>query len=678
MTRMKTNSVRQGRSSRFEFLRRGLVRLGAVALGLVGWISMWSGRRRNLVWQIDPTKCVQCERCATECVLSPSAVKCVQSYPICGYCQLCFGYFQPNAPQFTPAAENQLCPTGAIERLFVEEPYWEYNIIEDACIGCAKCVKACELFGNGSFYLQVRHDRCLNCNNCSIAMKCPSGAWERVPVSAPYQLKHRAGGTDSREERNERGGNGSRGQGGAVAVNRRGGHFGGSSWWIVLLAVLLSFGWVGLAASEGDLRFPAPEFKSGYEFPETLEPEPVGEVRQWIDVVVLAGALGLASWLAVARHSRRGIFWLMIFSLLYFGFYKQGCICPIGSIQNVALALFDPKYAVPGTVLIFFLLPLVFALFFGRVFCSSVCALGAIQDLVVIRPLTLSRKVTVGLSVIPYAYLGLAVMLAATGTAFLVCRFDPFVGFFRLAGNAPFLYLGAGFLLVGTVIARPYCRFFCPYGVLLGWMSRFSWRHLAITPTECVKCRLCETSCPFDHIQKPNLGLARENRNEGVRRLGLLIVMLPVLIGLCGWVGQRLSVPLSQNHSTVALAERILAEGKNPGLEPTLETQAFRSKGMTEAELLRSALEIRAKLEWAGWWVGGFVGLVFGLKLIGFSTVRTRADYEVDRTHCLSCARCCTACPNDPQHGLNLKFLATGTESPPDASGKPRDLVKGS
>jgi electron transport complex protein RnfB len=177
--------------TRFEFLRHGAAQLTALALGLLGGLSVFGARRKNTVWQIDPMKCVQCERCATECVISPSAVKCVQSYPICGYCQLCFGYFQPNAPQLTSAAENQLCPTGAIERLFVEEPYWEYNIDENACIGCAKCVKACEMFGNASFYLQVRQDLCLNCNNCSIAMKCPSGAWERVPSDQPYKLKHK-------------------------------------------------------------------------------------------------------------------------------------------------------------------------------------------------------------------------------------------------------------------------------------------------------------------------------------------------------------------------------------------------------------------------------------------------------------------------------------------------------
>ena len=183
------------KTTRLEFFQRAAMRLMGLSLTLVAGVAAYRAKRKGTVWQIDPMKCVQCERCATECVMSPSAVKCVQSYPICGYCQLCFGYFQPNAPQLTSAAENQLCPTGAIERKFVEDPYWEYNIEEDACIGCAKCVKACEMFGNASFYLQVRQDRCLNCNNCSIAMQCPSGAWERVPADKPYKLKHQPPGS---------------------------------------------------------------------------------------------------------------------------------------------------------------------------------------------------------------------------------------------------------------------------------------------------------------------------------------------------------------------------------------------------------------------------------------------------------------------------------------------------
>jgi Na+-translocating ferredoxin:NAD+ oxidoreductase subunit B len=144
---------------------------------------------RRTVWQLDPTKCVQCGRCATNCVLTPSAVKCFHQFSLCGYCKLCFGYFQPSAKTLSAAAEGQVCPTGAIKRKFVEDPYYEYTIDESLCIGCGKCVKGCGSFGNGSLLLQVKHDRCVNCNECSIARNCPAGAYKRVSADSPYILK---------------------------------------------------------------------------------------------------------------------------------------------------------------------------------------------------------------------------------------------------------------------------------------------------------------------------------------------------------------------------------------------------------------------------------------------------------------------------------------------------------
>jgi len=182
-------------SSRRQFMREGARAAAIAGLGaLVGGMALKSSAS-NTLWQIDPYKCTWCGKCATECVLQPSAVKCVQYYPICGYCKLCTGYFEPEPNALNTGAENQVCPTGAIKRTALkdEDPYFEYTIDEPLCIGCAKCVKGCTMFGNGSFFLQIRHDRCVNCNECSIAVACPPQAIQRVPVDKPYMFKNREG-----------------------------------------------------------------------------------------------------------------------------------------------------------------------------------------------------------------------------------------------------------------------------------------------------------------------------------------------------------------------------------------------------------------------------------------------------------------------------------------------------
>jgi Na+-translocating ferredoxin:NAD+ oxidoreductase subunit B len=188
--KMNSNSKTNAPVDRRRFLTDGARAVGAVGLGaLGGFLIGRQGNATEMTWQLDPAKCIACGNCATHCVLDISAVKCLHSFPMCGYCKLCTGYFEPEPNALNSGAENQLCPTGAVKRRFIEDPYYEYEIEEDLCIGCGKCVKGCSTFGNGSLYLQVRSSLCLNCNECSIAVACPSQAFSRVPANSSYMPK---------------------------------------------------------------------------------------------------------------------------------------------------------------------------------------------------------------------------------------------------------------------------------------------------------------------------------------------------------------------------------------------------------------------------------------------------------------------------------------------------------
>ena len=185
------NEHESTRLPRRELFGRGL-RLATAAILGGGMVPVFKNAlRADTVWQLDPDICMKCGNCSTQCILTPSAVKCVHAFDVCGYCDLCSGYLRPDVVSISTAAESRLCPTGAIKRTFIEDPYYEYTIDESLCIACAKCVKRCSSFGNGSLFLQVRHDRCLNCNQCSIARNCPSGAFRRVSSDNPYLLKGR-------------------------------------------------------------------------------------------------------------------------------------------------------------------------------------------------------------------------------------------------------------------------------------------------------------------------------------------------------------------------------------------------------------------------------------------------------------------------------------------------------
>ncbi|MBL8291110.1 MAG: 4Fe-4S binding protein [Bryobacterales bacterium] len=242
----------------------------------------------------------------------------------------------------------------------------------------------------------------------------------------------------------------------------------------------------------------------GYATPPVQKPRPRAYWLQILDVVLLAAAMAVNVWLVLSRRDRRWVLALTAACLAYFGFYREGCICPIGSIQNVAVALTDPGYSIPIVVTAVFFLPLLVAAFYGRAFCGGVCPLGAMQELVVLKPVQVPRRLDYALGLLKYVYLGVAIVAAvqpAVTRDFLICRFDPFVGFFRREGFAHMMLIGGGFLVVGMFVGRPYCRYLCPYGGLLSWISRVAKRGVTITPDKELDCGLCAGACPYGAIE---------------------------------------------------------------------------------------------------------------------------------------------------------------------------------
>ena len=397
-------------------------------------------------------------------------------------------------------------------------------------------------------------------------------------------------------------------------------------------------------------RFPPPQFtETSQLLPVPTEPAVRALWLDYLDIGVLIAALVLVSWLVLRRRSRSGVVGVGIFSVLYFGFWRKGCICSIGSIQNLSQALFDSSFGVPLTVLAFGLVPLLFALFFGRTFCAAVCPHGALQDLVLLKPVKVPNWLDHSLRMLAWIYLGLAVVFAATGGGYIICQYDPFVPIFRLSGSLTMVLFGVSLLVVGIFVGRPYCRFLCPYGVLLGVAASVSKWRVRITPDTCTQCRLCEESCAFGAINKSAVDAPSQPRATDKRRLILLLVLLPVLIaggiGLGGLAGGT----LAGKHRIVNLAERLQLEESGAVQDTTDASAAFRAGNNSIETLYADARALHHRYVVAARWCGAWIGLVIGLKLLSLAIVRRRTDYEADQAHCLSCARCYRSCPQELQ-----------------------------
>ncbi|HHH75827.1 MAG TPA: hypothetical protein ENL03_02230, partial [Phycisphaerae bacterium] len=181
-----------------------------------------------------------------------------------------------------------------------------------------------------------------------------------------------------------------------------------------------------------------------------------------------------------------------------------------------------------------------------------------------------------------------------------------------------------------------------------------SWKHATITPAECIKCKLCEDSCPYGAILPPTEGLSKGVRLRGKTALVILLAASPIIIALGGLGGYLSSSALSRSHPTISLAERIRYEQQNlvdpktdmvPVESMTDASEAFRETDKKTDVLYTEALAIKARFDFGTVAAGLFMGLVISLKLIQLSLRRKRTDYTPNKATCLSCGRCFKYCP---------------------------------
>lgn len=187
-------------------------------------------------------------------------------------------------------------------------------------------------------------------------------------------------------------------------------------------------------------------------------------------------------------------------------------LCPFGGVvtlYNLAtLGTFIQKIHMSSVILmgIIFLL----AVLFGPVFCGWVCPLGTIQEFVgkIGRKIFRKRynhfvplKLDKVLRYLRYGVLSWVVFVTARSGYLLFSNIDPYNALFTFWSEEvaiPSVIILVVTLMLSLLVERPWCKYACPYGALLGLTNKIRIFKIRRTPSTCISCKKCDHSCPMN------------------------------------------------------------------------------------------------------------------------------------------------------------------------------------
>lgn len=193
-----------------------------------------------------------------------------------------------------------------------------------------------------------------------------------------------------------------------------------------------------------------------------------------------------------------------------------------------------------------FIVVLVLTFLFGRVYCSFLCPLGVLQDVIHFFTNRLKKskihRFRKAQNILRFSILGLTIIFLLFGSIFLLNLLDPYSVFGKMTSNLlrPVYYLvnnlmadilesmgsyalypvklksyswvsfGFSSSVLGLIVwlvykyGRLYCNTVCPVGALLGLVSKFSIFKIKLNESLCNSCGACGSKCKAQCIDTKN------------------------------------------------------------------------------------------------------------------------------------------------------------------------------
>jgi polyferredoxin len=186
-------------------------------------------------------------------------------------------------------------------------------------------------------------------------------------------------------------------------------------------------------------------------------------------------------------------------------------LCPFGGVESAIsfITAGTLVHKITETTMILSAFVLVMTLILGPVFCGFVCPLGTLQEFIG----KIGRKIFgkkyntfvpknwhTALKYLRYVSLALVLVMTYNAMTLVFADVDPYYAMYHFfTGKATIASLVIlGLTLVGSLfVERPWCKYLCPYGALLGLVGKISLFKIRKEDSACAGCGQCNSQCPM-------------------------------------------------------------------------------------------------------------------------------------------------------------------------------------
>jgi polyferredoxin len=187
-------------------------------------------------------------------------------------------------------------------------------------------------------------------------------------------------------------------------------------------------------------------------------------------------------------------------------------ICPFGGVvsvyQFITTGTLVRKVHSASSILMWIVFAL--TLLLGPVFCGWVCPFGSIQEWfgklgkkIFKRRFNrlIPYKVDRILRYLRYLMLGWVVYMTAVTGTLVFSDIDPYFALFNFWTSEVAIggvIILAVVLVLSLIVERPFCKYACPYGAVLGVFNLFRIFKVRRRRSTCIDCKACDRTCPMN------------------------------------------------------------------------------------------------------------------------------------------------------------------------------------